>query len=54
MLAEVRVVGDRVKSRRVKFGERRVGVLAVEAFLKAVNPDIVIFCVEEDQKVERT
>jgi hypothetical protein len=47
VLAEVGVVGDGVEGWWVVLGECRVRVLAVEAFLKAVNPDAVRFCVKE-------
>ena len=38
MLAEIAVVDDGVKSWRVELREGWVGVLAMEAFLKAVDP----------------
>ena len=43
MLAEVGVVGDGVECWGVEFGECRVGVLAVEALLEAVDPGFVSF-----------
>jgi hypothetical protein len=42
-LREVAVVGHGVEGRWVVFGERRVGVLAVEALLVAINPIVISF-----------
>ena len=37
MLGEVVVVGDRIECWRIEFGERRMGVLAMKTFLKAID-----------------
>ena len=41
MLGEIGVVCDGVEGWRVEFGERWVGVLAVETFLVAIDPKSV-------------
>lgn len=38
VLGECGMVGDGVEGGRVEFGKSRVGILAMEAFLVAINP----------------
>lgn len=42
MLGEGAVVCDAVEGRWVEFGEGRVGVLAVQALLEAIDPGLLV------------